>query len=57
MLILGMMSPIKFETICVFMMVIEEFSQQTTHKKTGKYHSFLLLEITKWYDCDHVQEI
>ena len=37
--ILGMTSPIKFETICVFMMAIEKFSQLK--------NSFLLLQTTR----------
>ena len=37
--ILGMTSPIKFETICVFLMAIEKFSQLK--------NSFLLLQTTR----------
>ena len=39
--VLGMTSPIKFETIFVFLMAIEKFSQ--LNEKYEKYYSFLLL--------------
>ena len=34
--VLGMISPIKFETICVFLVVIEKFSQLNYLKKSMK---------------------
>ena len=41
--ILRLTLPIKFETICVFLMAVENFSQLNTHNNHEKYFSFFLL--------------
>ena len=41
--ILGMTSPIKFETICLLLMAIQKFSQLNYLQNDEKYYSFLLL--------------
>ena len=40
--ILGMTSPIKFETICLLLMAIQKFSQLNYLQNDEKYYSFLL---------------
>ena len=53
--ILGMTSPIKFETICVFLMTIEKFLQLNYSKKASCCYK---PSDDNWKNhCDHLQKI